>query len=399
MPVRRPTSSLATCALILAVEGASHADPPRTVEPPWVWTTEVASPRHLDLATLSDHEADLQRTCGRADAGLRAVALRLVERKLRDLPYLDGDELGQAQRVAGEPHVWPRAWVVSGRALDHEASRQKLGEWSLTFHEAGERRCGVAIAYGADGTEAIAAIAVDAQADLAPLPILTRVGAWLSIDAKLLVQATAARVVVIGPTGRPRTVPMQFDLSDHAHARFSPDQPGAFIVQVVADLPSGPRPVLEAEVFADAIPWTQLPDLTAPGETATASDPSDRSVLLAMVGTLRATEQLRALVPDRRLDAIALAHARRMQAARSVAHDVGDGDPLQRVGAAGLRVRECGENVAHATSVPLAHRALYASPSHRSNLLSTSFDRVGVGIVRDPDGSVWVTEELAGGVQ
>jgi len=65
------------------------------------------------------------------------------------------------------------------------------------------------------------------------------------------------------------------------------------------------------------------------------------------------------------------------------------------MGEAGLHVRVCGENVAHAETLALAHRALYASPSHRANLLSSSFDRIGVGVVRDADGSVWVTEELA----
>jgi uncharacterized protein YkwD len=51
-----------------------------------------------------------------------------------------------------------------------------------------------------------------------------------------------------------------------------------------------------------------------------------------------------------------------------------------------------GENVAHAASVLLAHRALYESPSHRANLLQGAFDRLGVAVLRDADGSVWVDE-------
>ena len=43
----------------------------------------------------------------------------------------------------------------------------------------------------------------------------------------------------------------------------------------------------------------------------------------------------------------------------------------------------------------LAHRALWASPSHRDNMLQPRFDRVGVGVCTDPDGSVWVTEAFA----
>ena len=186
---------------------------------------------------------------------------------------------------------------------------------------------------------------------------------------------------------------------DHVHARFAPDQPGAFTIQVVVDLANGPRPALEAMVFADTPPWAQLPNLTAPGETAAPPDPSDRSTLLAMVTALRASEHLRPLTGSTRLDAVGRAHAERMRNQRSVAHDVGDGDPTVRFEAVGVRARECGENVAHAATLALAHRVLYGSPSHRANLLSPSFDRVGVGVVRDPDGSVWVAEEFAGGAE
>ena len=383
-------------ALLLGT--VARADPPAGVEPAWVWASEVASPLLVDPATLSADEADLQRACGQSEAGLRAVAQRLVLRKLRNLPYLDADGLAQAERVAGEPHVWPRAWIVSGRGIDHAASREKLAAWKTTFHDPGERRCGVAIGRGADGTEVLAAIALDAQADLSPLPIRTHVGVWLPVEVKLLVPATGAQVVVMGPTGRPRNVPTQI-AGDRVRAQVALEQPGAFEVQVILDIATGPRPVLEAELFADAPPWTQMPDLAAPGETAPPLDATDRGALYAMVQALRRTEHLPAFTPDARLDAVAVAHARRMLQARGIGHDVGDGDPARRLEAVNVWAAESGENVAHAASIVLAHRALYTSPSHRSNLLSTTFDRVGVGIVRAPDGSVWVSEEFAGGVR
>ncbi len=388
---------LALLATLLASEvaqGDTPASPPR--EPVWVWASQAASPLPVDSGALSDREADLQRVCGRSEVGLRAVATLLVARKLRELPYLDADALAELQRVAGEPHVWPRAWIVSGRALDHDETRQKLAAWGTTFREPGERRCGVAIGYGQDGTEVIAVIAVDAEADLAPVPIRTHVGAWMPIDVRLLVPATAAHVIVMGPTGRPRTVPTQLD-GTRVRAQVALDRPGAFSLQVVADLANGPRPVLEVELFADVAPPDQLPDLRAPGEAAPPADASDRGALLAMVQALRLSEQLRPFTPDPALDALATTHTRKMQETHVVAHDVGDGDPVRRFDAAGLSARESGENVAHAGSIALAHRALYASPSHRANLLSSSFDRIGIAVARDRDGSVWVTEELTGG--
>jgi uncharacterized protein YkwD len=340
---------------------------------------------------MTDREAELQAACGVAEGGLRLVAKRLVARKTRDLPYLDLDGLTFAQRAAGEPHVWPRAWIVSGRALDHPTTVKRLAAWRQSFRDIGERRCGVATGYAPDGTEVVAAIALDALADLAALPIRARTGMWLAIDATMLVPATGARVVVLGPSGEPHGVPTSFE-NGHVRARFAPDRPGQLTVQVVADVPTGPRPVLEAQLFADVSPPTTTPNLAAPGEDAGKGAGTKPDALTRMIVAMRQAEGLPSLARDARLDAVAVAHARRMMESHQVGHDIGDGDPAQRLENAGLRTREAGENVAHAQSVELAHRALYASPSHRANLLRREFDRVGVAVLDDPDGSVWVAE-------
>ena len=81
-----------------------------------------------------------------------------------------------------------------------------------------------------------------------------------------------------------------------------------------------------------------------------------------------------------------------MMRVRQVGHDVGDGDPKDRLERTGIFLPLVGENVAHAANVVLAHRALWSSPSHRDNLLQPRFDRVGIGVSSDPDGSVWVTQ-------
>ena len=51
---------------------------------------------------------------------------------------------------------------------------------------------------------------------------------------------------------------------------------------------------------------------------------------------------------------------------------------------------------ASAASSQNAHRALWSSPSHRSNMLSGEFTRVGIAVVKDAEGRVWVTELFAG---
>jgi uncharacterized protein YkwD len=375
--------------LLLAAPAALGGSPPQ--EPPWDWASATASHVDVPAAELSDREVELQGHCGTVEQGLRAVAKRLVERKMRGLPYLDLDGLTFAQRAAGEPHVWPRAWIVSGRALDHESTLKRLDAWRASFHDIGQRRCGVATGYASDGSEVVAAIALDALADLAPIPIRVRSGTWQTVDAAVLVPATGAEVVVMGPSGEPRSVPASFD-GNRVRARFATDRPGAFTVQVVADVATGPRPVLEAQLFADLDPPRATPNLAAPGEEAGAGASDKATALSNMVLAMRSVEKLPPLARSAILDAIAAAHVLRMKETHTLGHDVGDGDPADRVANAGIQAKETGENVAHAQSVMLAHRALYASVSHRENLLRGDFKNFGVAVLDDPDGSVWVAQ-------
>jgi hypothetical protein len=64
--------------------------------------------------------------------------------------------------------------------------------------------------------------------------------------------------------------------------------------------------------------------------------------------------------------------------------------------AAGIKAHVAGENVATAGTLENAHRALWASPSHRGNLLFDRFTKVGVAVIRAADGMVWVTEMFSG---
>ena len=153
--------------------------------------------------------------------------------------------------------------------------------------------------------------------------------------------------------------------------------------------------MLEARVFADTTPPAIGEELPAPGEEA-AGLSDDAAALARMVGALRAFEGSSALVRDEKLDILARAHAERMRDDRSVAHDLGDGDFRDRFEAEGtIDARAVGENVAHAPSLPLAHRALHASPSHRINLLRADYTHLGVGVARAEDGSVYVCETFA----
>jgi uncharacterized protein YkwD len=347
----------------------------------------------IDRATLTPIERDVLLRCGAGEAGLRDTARAVVARKLHGLPIPELDRIALLQRAAGEPHPWARVWVATGRALDDGATMAKLDAWLAITPSAALRRCGVASGTSAEGTRAIAVVTIDALADLAPLRTRARPGQWLTVEARLRVPASGGEVIVLGPSGAPRRLPTSFD-GALLRARFAPEGPGEFALQVMADVGAGRRPVLEATVFADVEPATQE-DRVAPGEELARGGPDDDDRLACMITAARASIGLGPLLRDAHLDAIARDHAARMACAHELAHEVGDGDPLERLRAAGVDARYAGENVAHASTLALAHRSLWASPSHRANLLRHDFDRVGVAVVRDEHGDAWVVETLA----
>jgi uncharacterized protein YkwD len=344
--------------------------------------------------------------CGPGDAGLGRTAQAIAERKLRGSPIPDADAIAALQRAAGEPHPWARAWAATGTALDAPALLDSLQRW-VTARDPSVRdprspsgplsssmrdplrRCGTAEARSPSGARALVVVVADALADLTAIPTRARVGQWLTVEARMHVPATGGRVIVLGPDGSPHAVPTSFE-GGMLRARFGA-QPGETTVQVVADVAGGPRPVLEATVFTDTPPAPEA--AAAPGEDA-AAGAGDEEHLAAMIAAARAWTGLPSLARDPRLDGVARAHAARMLATHRLSHDLGDGDPMDRMRSAGVDAREAGENVAHAATLELAHRATWLSPSHRANLLGR-FARVGVAVVRDTTGDAWIVEELA----
>jgi len=363
------------------------------------WAAETRSPVASSVAPVEPLEAAALARCGPGEVRLGDTARAVVGRKLRGLPIPEIDDIELLQRASGEPHPWPRVWTAAVPPAP-EATLRKLDAWLAEQPAPERRRCGVASGVGADGRTVVAVVAIDALADLAPLPIRARTGQWLEVEARMRVHALGGKVIVLGPSGSPRSLPTAFD-GVILRARFAADRPGEFAVQVIATVEGGPRPVLEASVFADTEPPSAPGDRTAPGEEAggTPAAGDDDDSIARMLSAARAAAGLRPLVRDRRLDAVARSHARRMATAHDLSHDAGDGGPVDRLHGAGLDALAIGENVAHAQALPLAHRALWASPSHRANLLGGEYDRVGVGVARDERGDAWVTESFAGGLR
>jgi uncharacterized protein YkwD len=369
-------------ALALVLSGR-----PGFAEAPLHWADATASPR--PGAAPGERDAHLVSSCFETDAALGVVAVALARHQIA---ASDADAVTFALRAAGAPHVWPRAIALEGRVIDRRDAKARIDRWLAGFRHRGRLRCAIASAESG-GKETLAAVAVDAQADLEPIAVSARTSTWIDVDARILVPASKAKVVILGPLGAPRTVPTSF-ANGRVRARANVDRAGAWLFQVVIQGEAGPRPVLEAFVFAGVLPPQTRPNARAPGEELGGTG-DDAEALGDMIAAARQTEGLAPLEPNAVLDRVALAHAARMMKSAEVGHDVGDGDASRRVEDAGVVATEIGENVAHAATVALAHRALWASPSHRDNVLGRRYTRFGVGVSRDPDGSVWVTELFA----
>ncbi len=372
---------------LLALSGAARGDGASAV----TWRTSTHSPQAAAL--MDARRAALVAVCGTPDAALNDAADRAARKQAGGAPMVAIDELAFYLRAAGDPHVWPRAWSIAGASLNDDDVKKRLKTWLSPWGPLGVRRCGASVVTGP--TDVVTVVAADVLADIDPLPTTARVGQWVSLSGSMLVPASDAKVVLLGPRGAPKTIVASLSGS-RIRSSFSVDQPGTWMVQVLATVSTGPRPVLEAMIHAGITPPAQFVSAPAPGEDAAKGIKDDDDAMARMINAARAAEQLAALTRDPALDKLAKAHTDEMMKARVVGHDVGLGDPSARIRAAGLRVRVAGENVASATTLENAHRALWASPSHRGNLLFERFTKVGVSVQRSADGVVWVTEMFSG---
>jgi hypothetical protein len=313
--------------------------------------------------------AEVLAACGEPDDALMRLAPKAAPLK----------DLAPALRELGSPYMRAEYMAV----VSFDADEKVVPQLKSILGSRPNMRCGIS----ADGSD-LHIVRAEALADLAPLPIRSRTGAWLTLEAVVHARAKSAKVVVVGPRGAPKTFPTTLDAGGHARARFVLDRPGAFEVQLIAEIEDGNRPLAEAIVFADVEPSHTI---EAPGER----EPS----LEAMVASVRKDEGLAPLKREPRLDALAAAHVAKMAKLGRVAHDLGDGDFAKRFQAEGYAASVVGENVGRASSLALAHRALWESASHRLNLLHADYTRIGLATVTDGNGTTWVCETFSSELQ
>ncbi len=153
--------------------------------------------------------------------------------------------------------------------------------------------------------------------------------------------------------------------------------------------PSTPRPTPTPQPTPTPEPSpepTPQPDPTpTPGLTA------DEQKMVNLINQERAKAGLAPLTVDLRLVELARKKSQDMITNNYFSHTSPTyGDPFQMMTAAGISYRAAGENLAGAGTVERAHSALMNSSGHRQNILSPTYNKVGVGIATGgPYGSMY----------
>jgi uncharacterized protein YkwD len=108
----------------------------------------------------------------------------------------------------------------------------------------------------------------------------------------------------------------------------------------------------------------------------------------------RASHGLAVLQWDEHAANAARVHARLLAESGKLSHQFpGEGTLPERLGATGVRFTVSAENLAQAEFVEDVHPALMASSGHRANILSTSYNAVGIGVVEE-QGNIYVAQDF-----
>ena len=115
------------------------------------------------------------------------------------------------------------------------------------------------------------------------------------------------------------------------------------------------------------------------------ADPGKERQFTDLVHRERASAGVPGYAEKADLADVARGQAERMAREQRLYHNPRLGDEVENWEA-------LGENVGRGPSVETIHQAFMDSPTHRSEILSTDFTEVGVGVAVAPDGEIWVAQ-------
>ncbi|WP_246105467.1 CAP domain-containing protein [Sporomusa termitida] len=129
------------------------------------------------------------------------------------------------------------------------------------------------------------------------------------------------------------------------------------------------------------------------GSTSTSA--ADEQQALALLNQDRTENGLSTLKSNSQLTTLARTYAKDMIDRNYFSHYNPEGQsPFDRMTAAGISYKTAGENLAINSSVANAEKAFMNSSGHRANILNSAYTDVGVGVVRNASGQVYVVQEF-----
>ncbi|MES2430241.1 MAG: CvpA family protein [Bacteroidota bacterium] len=117
--------------------------------------------------------------------------------------------------------------------------------------------------------------------------------------------------------------------------------------------------------------------------------------MLELVNTERISRGIKPLKQDKQMYEVALLHGADMFDRGYFSHNTPEGiDPFQRMKENGIKYLAAGENLAHSSTLLLAHQGLMASPGHKANILNPAYGRVGISILDGADKGLMLVQEF-----
>jgi len=117
--------------------------------------------------------------------------------------------------------------------------------------------------------------------------------------------------------------------------------------------------------------------------------------LLASTNVERAKHELPTLEKHEQVARVARGHSLDMFKKGFFGHvNPGGLNVWERLNLAGIWYASCAENIGKTLTVANAHRGFMESESHRKNILTKEYTHMGIGILKAPDGFLYVTENF-----
>lgn len=210
------------------------------------------------------------------------------------------------------------------------------------------------------------------------------------------------------PTAAPTALPEQIPVPTEAPVWCPTATPAATATQTPVSMPEetpAPKPTATtAPVSTPAPTAIPKPEATKKPVVATPAPSTDDDYTTGYVGMQeenafllinrdRAANGLAPLKLDPALCSIARAKSQDMKDNRYFSHTSPTwGKVSQMLKTFGYTFSAAGENIAHHATVEKSQAAFMSSQGHRRNILSTGWTKVGIGVVTDAQGYVYVTQ-------